>query len=327
MTEQATTETNGSGPQVTVIMPVLNARAFLAESIHSVLSQSFSQFELLIVDNGSSDGSREYAQSLSDKRVRVLNATQRGAAHAINAGIAAARADLLAIMDADDVSLPDRLGVQVAYMREHPECVLLGARFSFLIGKNLVPVAPPLMYHRQIRKALLQGNAVFSNGSTMFRAVAAKKVGGHCLNGPAHDFDFFLRMSEIGIVHNLHETLYHYRLHEGASTASTNPFMREQITFAVACARAREAGIPEPAFGDFRREWSTRSRRAKLTDRATEISNRLYRDGVVQLADRNLVSAGLAIFGSAVLNPSKVIYRVQRRLHSADDQIALESHG
>ena len=91
-------------------------------------------------------------------RVRVLNATQRGAAHAINAGIAAGRADLLAVMDADEYSLPDRLMTQLAYMREHPDTVLLGARFSFLIGKNLVPVAPPLMYHRQIRKALLQGD-------------------------------------------------------------------------------------------------------------------------------------------------------------------------
>ena len=96
-------------PQVSVIMPLLNARPFLADSIGSILAQSFRDFELIVVDNGSSDGSRGYAESLTDSRIRVLAESRRGAAHAINAGIAASRADLLAVMDADDVSQHDKL--------------------------------------------------------------------------------------------------------------------------------------------------------------------------------------------------------------------------
>jgi glycosyltransferase involved in cell wall biosynthesis len=318
-----TTQPNGSKPKVSVIMPVLNARAFLGDSIQSILAQSLSQFELIVVDNGSTDGSREFAQSFSDPRVRVLVEPQRGAAHATNVGIAASRADLLAIMDADDVSLQDRLKIQATFMDEHPDCVLLGTRFSFLVGKNLVSVAPPIMRHRQIRKALLQGHAVFANGSTMFRAAPARMIGGHCLNGPAHDFDFFLRMSEIGMVHNLPNTLYYYRLHDGASTAKRDSFLREQTMFSVACAMARAAGLSEPPITEFRREWSRRSRGARITDQAREVSLRLYRDGVIQRANRKLVSAGLALMASAVLNPRKVIYRVKRQLSGAEDQIHL----
>jgi glycosyltransferase involved in cell wall biosynthesis len=323
MATLAPEQTAGSTPQVSVIMPMLNAKPFLKESIGSVLAQSFRDFEFIIVDNGSIDGSKEYAESFSDPRIRVLSEPQLGAANAINTGIGASRAELLALMDADDVSVRDRLAIQVAYMREHPDTVLLGTRFSFIIGDKLVPVAPPLAHHPEIRRALLQGIAVFANGATMFRSVAAKKVGGHSLNGPAHDFDFFLRMSEIGTVHNLPATLYYYRLHEGASTAVRNTFMRQQQMFAVACAMARDAGIPEPAFADFRREWSIRPRLEKIADRAWEVSHELYRSAIIKRADGRLVSAGLNAICSVILNPRKAIWRIKRQLNNVDNQFHL----
>jgi glycosyltransferase involved in cell wall biosynthesis len=305
---------NRPTPQVSVIMPVLNAMPFLKDSIDSILSQSFSQFEFIIVDTGSTDGSREYAESVLDPRIRVLTETHRGAAHAINAGIVASRAELLAVMDADDISTKDRLSIQLAYMREHPDVVLLGTRFSFLIGNKLVPVAPPLMDYRQIRRALLQGISVVSDGTSMFRADAAKKIGGHRLNGPAHDFDFFLRMSEVGIVHNLPVTLYHYRLHTTNSTALSTAYITEHKMFAVACAIAREAGVPEPDFADFRRQWRVRPLVTKLADQAREISARLYRDAIFQRASGKLVSPGLSVICSAILNPRLAIWRVKRQL-------------
>jgi glycosyltransferase involved in cell wall biosynthesis len=297
-------------------MPVLNARPFLKDSLESILSQSFSQFELIVVDNGSTDGSKEYAESFSDPRIRVISESQKGAAHAINAGIAASTADMLAVMDADDMSDRDRLLIQLAYMREHPDTVLLGTRFAFLIGKNVVPVAPPLMHHRQIRKALLQGVPAMSEGSTMFRAAAAKKIGGHRLNGPAHDFDFFLRMSEIGIVHNLPATLYYYRLHDTSSTTITTTYITEHKKFAVACAIAREAGVPEPQFDDFRREWRIRPRLSKLADRARDISAQLYRSAIIQRGNGKVFSPGLSVICSAALNPRVALWRVKRQLNT-----------
>ena len=310
----AQADSKDSRRQISVIMPVLNARPFLEESIGSVLAQSFRDFELLIVDNGSTDGSKEYAESLPDSRIRVFSESKRGAAHAINTGIAASGADLLAVMDADDIAPHNRLAMQAEYLREHPDTVLLGGRFAFLVGAKLVPVAPPLMDHRQIRKALLQCNAVFANGSTMFRADAAKRIGGHGLNGPAHDFDFFLRMSEIGSVHNLPAILQHYRLHEGASTAVRSAFMREQKMFAIACARAREAAVPEPAFADFHRSWISRPHLMKLADRAGDISDRLYRQAIIERASGKVLSPGLAALGSVFLNPNRAIWRIKRGL-------------
>ena len=320
-------KSNCSVPQVSVIMPMLNARPFLDESIGSILSQSLHDFELIIVDNGSTDGSKEYAESFADSRIRITSEPQPGAAHAINAGIALSKADILAIMDADDISDPDRLSIQHAYMREHPDTVLLGTRFTFLIGRQQVQAAPPLMDHHLIRKALLDGLVPFSQGSTMFRALPAKAVGGHSLNGPAHDFDFFLRMSEIGIVHNLATPLYQYRLHNTASTVFSTDIITEHKTFSVACARARAAGNPEPDFADFHRQWRIRPRLARVADRARDISARIYRNAILQRASGKLVSPGLGVVCSALLNPRAAMWRIKRQLGSVNIRPQIGDNG
>lgn len=295
-------------------MPVLNARAFLEESIGSILGQTLTNFELIVVDNGSTDGSQEYTASIQDPRIRLISEARKGAARAINAGIAASRAEILAVMDADDISNKHRLAVQFEYIQSNPGAVLLGTGFSFLIGENVVPVAPPLTEHRQIRRALLDGVSVMCEGSTMFRAGAAKKVGGHSLNGPAHDFDFFLRMTEVGLVHNLRAPLYLYRLHESSSTSMTTSTIAVHKMFAVACAIAREAGGPEPDFTGFLQAWRIRPRQVKLADYARDLSAVLYRNAIIQRGEGKLLSPGLNVFCSALLNPRLAMWRVKRRL-------------
>ncbi|MDP9052698.1 MAG: glycosyltransferase [Acidobacteriota bacterium] len=295
-------------------MPVLNARPFLSESIGSILSQSFRNFELIVVDNGSTDGSMEFAASLPDPRIRVISEARPGTAHAINAGIAASTAPMLAVLDADDIAAPERLFLQYSFMRENPDTILLGAGFSFIIGKEIVPVAPPLVRHSEIRQSLLQGFAPISAGSSMFRAAEAKSIGGHCLNGPAHDVDFFLRMSEIGKCRNLPVTLHYYRMHSGSSTASTTAIITEHKMFAVACAIARAEGVPEPIFADFHETWRKRPLLIKLRDRARDLSGKAYRRAILQRASGKRFSSGLGFLCSAALNPGAAIWRIKRQL-------------
>src|SRR5689334_14669061 len=110
-----------TAPRVSVIMPMYNALPFVKEAIGSILDQSFQDFELLIVDNGSTDGSLQYAMSLSDQRVQVLSESEHGAGRALTAGIFAGRGEFLAVMDADDIAHPDRLRTQVEFLHSHPE--------------------------------------------------------------------------------------------------------------------------------------------------------------------------------------------------------------
>src|SRR5258706_14041022 len=117
-----------SSPAVSVVMPVYNGERYLASAIDSILAQTFTDFELIAVDDGSTDSSlpmlKRYAER--DPRVRVISRPNTGIVGALSDAIAAARAPLIARMDADDLSLPLRFERQVAYLSGHPQCVLVG---------------------------------------------------------------------------------------------------------------------------------------------------------------------------------------------------------
>src|SRR5436305_9543595 len=121
-------------PQVSVLMPVYNAIRYIGVAVDSVLSQTFSDFEFIIVDDGSTDGSaeilREYAGR--DPRIRLISRPNTGLGFALNEALAVARAPFIARMDADDECLPERFEKQIQYLRNHPECVLLGSRVLWI---------------------------------------------------------------------------------------------------------------------------------------------------------------------------------------------------
>src|SRR5256885_11986133 len=114
-------------PAVTVLMPVLNAERFVCEAIASILTQSWTDFEFLIVDDGSTDATPAAIASFTDPRIRVItNPAPEGVARALNRGLDAARAPLVARHDGDDIAHPKRIETQLAFLRANPEIVLLG---------------------------------------------------------------------------------------------------------------------------------------------------------------------------------------------------------
>src|SRR5688572_53842 len=113
-------------PLVTVLMPVYNAERFLSEAIDSILQQSLTDFEFLIIDDGSTDCSREIINAYKDDRIRLVqNESNLAITASLNKGIHLARASLIARMDADDISYPERLQKQYNYLSNHPDCALL----------------------------------------------------------------------------------------------------------------------------------------------------------------------------------------------------------
>ena len=123
-----------AGPLVSVVVPVYNVAAFLREALHSLVAQDYEPFEVVVIDDGSTDGSGAIARSYPG--VRYLRQENQGPAAARNAGIAAARGEIVAFADADDVQLPTRLSVQVGYLIEHPE-------ISATLGRQVWITPPP----------------------------------------------------------------------------------------------------------------------------------------------------------------------------------------
>ena len=213
---------SAAGPRVCVFMPVYNGEPFLAAAIDSVLAQTFADLELVIVENGSSDGSRDTARDACrrDPRVRLVeHARPLGIVGAGNAAIAAARAPLVARQDQDDLSHPRRLERQVACLDRAPEAVAVGTLCDGVdaAGRR---VRPRDRWRLVGRRPL----PPFPHGSVCMRRSAFERAGGY-RNGTHHweDVDLFLRLVQLGPILVLPEALYHYRFHTSSLTASTPP--------------------------------------------------------------------------------------------------------
>jgi len=199
-------------PLISVVMPVHNARLFLNQSIASILNQTLNDFEFVILDDASSDGSAELLRDWSrrDRRI-VLHQSLRQLGHAgsSNFVVSNSRAPIVARMDADDVSDSDRLQRQFATMIRNADITAIGTLSDGI--DSLGHLVRPRDRWRLIRRSSF---APFPHGSVMFRREAFEHIGGYrqgCRDG--EDQDLFRRMAAIGRVVTLPEVLYHYRYH------------------------------------------------------------------------------------------------------------------
>jgi len=207
-------------PLVSVLMPVYDASRYLAQALESILAQTFADFEFLALDDGSTDGSaailEDYARR--DPRLRVLRRPHGGLVARLAEGLAEARGEFIARMDADDVSHPERFARQVDYLLRHPECSAVGGEV-LLIDPEGRPicrcgVAPD---HETIDAGMMNGNGMaIVHGAALFRRAAMLDAGGYREEYEvAEDVDLFLRLAERGRLANLPDTLLEYRQHPG----------------------------------------------------------------------------------------------------------------
>jgi len=189
--------------KISVVIPAYQAAATIKDAISSVLAQTFTDYEILVVDDGSRDGTSSLVASFRDDRVRLLAySTNKGAAAARNTGIQAARAELIAFLDADDLWLPEKLARQVDLMDGHPEyggCVT-GFRYETEEGISLEITRKPASWIREFSK----GCAVAPGTTLMVRHMCYDSVGYYDEAMPRHeDFDWLLRFVQkydLGVV-------------------------------------------------------------------------------------------------------------------------------
>ena len=201
-------------PRISVIMSVYNSKKYLGEAIEGILNQSFTDFEFIIVNDGSTDGSLRIIQSYHDGRIRLINnRTNIGLTKSLNKAIKQARGEYIARQDADDISLPNRFEEQISYFEQHTETALLGSSIYIIggdgkiFGKRIVLANPS--------KSLVKANQ-FSHGSTMFRRKIVRELGGYNeLFRYGQDYDLWLRIAKYNEVKNLMRVLYKLRFHEG----------------------------------------------------------------------------------------------------------------
>jgi glycosyltransferase involved in cell wall biosynthesis len=179
-------------PKVTVLMPAYNAGKYIGEAIASVLTQSFTDFELLIVNDGSTDDTLNVIHSFNDERIVVLNQENKGVAAALNNGLRHARAHYIARFDADDVCYPYRLQVQYDFITSHPYYTIIGSGVDYtdVNGDLIFTWQPDALSHTEIRQ-LSYKICPFIHSSVFYKRSAVSEAGGY--NELAYTFeDHFL---------------------------------------------------------------------------------------------------------------------------------------
>lgn len=200
-------------PAVSVIIPVYNAEKYLREAIDSIIAQTFDNWELILLNDGSTDNSLEIARGYNDQRIRILNSeNNHGLVYQLNRGINAALGQYIARLDADDRALPMRLQMQFDYLETHPEIALLGAAAE-VIGSG------EIMKHSESRSdiliELLHRNA-FIHSTVMFRKSVYLAISNGFSEAYKYAEDYYmwqLFANNSGVA-NLNEILIEYRLHD-----------------------------------------------------------------------------------------------------------------
>lgn len=209
-------------PKVSVLMPVYNAAPYLKEAIDSILGQSFTEFELIIINDGSTDSSNEIIKSYQDPRISFTNnESNLGLVETLNLGIDLAQGEYIARMDGDDISLPERLARQVDFMDAHPEVGACGSAFQFFGDSDRIALHPS--DYKQCF-TLLSVNSSLGHPTSMIRR---KVLTDHHIRYEneyhyAADYAFWIRVSQVSCISSLPETLLLYRWHS-ANMSKTDP--------------------------------------------------------------------------------------------------------
>jgi glycosyltransferase involved in cell wall biosynthesis len=234
---------------VSVVLPVFNQAAFCLKAIRSILAQSLEDLELIIVNDGSTDASGRIIEicARQDRRIRAIHRTNHGIAASLNLGLMLARSDIVARMDADDVSLPGRIAIQRAFLLAHPGVGVVGGQMQTIDRDGTL--TGRMGYETGIevlRRSVLGGNPI-AHPAAMIRRRLAMQVGAYRRAFEyAEDYDLWLRVSEHADLANLPDDVVQYRYHDSNTTG--RHYRRQELVAAAArlAARHRRAGKPDP---------------------------------------------------------------------------------
>lgn len=201
---------------ISVVMPVYNGELYLKESIGSILDQTFNDFEFIVINDGSNDGSGNIIASYAkiDKRIKIINQTNQGIVVALNNGLKIANGKYIARMDCDDISLPTRFYKQVEYMEHHLDIGVCGTWIRYFGNQKAGCWKPPL--DMESMRSELIFTSILAHPTVFIRKEIFDKYNLFYRNDYIHaeDYDLWIRFAKCTRLANIPEILYLYRVHE-----------------------------------------------------------------------------------------------------------------
>lgn len=297
--------------RVSVLLPTYNCANFLPLSIESVLAQTYTDFELLIVDDGSRDNTKEViSQYLIDKRVKYLYKTNSGLGDTLNYAINSSKGEYLIRMDSDDISLPTRFEKLVNFMDSNSNIVACGSYVNYFVDspenefvyERRFPSDP-----KRILRGLLELNHVICHPSLIIRKDKAMECGMYQIKGVGEDWDFFLQLSKLGDICNYTEVLYLLRMNPNSITHTKwkDCFINNQFSV------FRYRNNLDISYLESFRERFRSGTLSDLSYRLDSISLSLYRKGISQYIVNNKIRYFLFISVASLVSPSRLYKRLK----------------
>lgn len=300
-----------TSPNVTVILPTFNAGDFLRPAVESILGQTYRDFELLLIDDGSTDDSVEsLASSTETERLRIIRQPNLGLAATLNRGLHEARGKLIARMDADDIADKDRLRSQADRFLTQPDLVLLGGQIRRVAEGHVLSISNFPCTHTEILNGLLNRAHVLSHPAVMYRREAAIEVGGYWTTGLSEDWDLFLKLSDVGSLANLPDPVLDYRYHVDSINSRTLREVRTNIRLAIENHNRRRGNKPELTPAEFQKSL-TRTTRMALQAEIASLS--LYRSSLSHRAQGHAVRARACLAVCVALWPRQALRRLKSK--------------
>ena len=304
-------------PRVSVAMSVYNCEQYLAASIDSILTQTFEDFEFIIVDDGSTDRSAEIIRSYTDSRIVFLQQSNQGVARALNHALRFAHGEYVARQDADDISFPDRFGKEVAFLDTHQRVAVVSTAAALIdrTGRQFSTFMP-FVRHDRLVKELKRGVCPIMHGAVMLRRTALTQCG---VYNPVfnwlQDVELWLRLSKYHRLANMREVLYQFRKHDSSITHKARIDLRVK-EFAKTGKLQPETKVED--WTNFCKQFDDECE-AGLWNDAFEAENRL-RKAQIELAKGQPLRAVRWVADAVRLNPALVTdvpARVGRRVWRA----------
>lgn len=305
---------------ISVVMPTFDTAPFVARAIESVLAQTFTDFELIVCDDGSADGTLDIVDAYArrDPRIRVLRHGFRSPSLNCNAAVRAARHPWIARLDADDVMVPRRLEWQLEAAARDPSVALWGGHVLVVDrhDRPLWTITTGPTDDARYRRLRDTGDLIVIQGpSVMVRRDLFLELGGYDRTyDVAEDLELLARIARRAPVRILPRVLTHYRLHGTSITAARAAHQLRLLNHVVERNRAWRDGRPEEDFAAYAARLDAAPWPARLAERVEGLARQTIRDANLHWAERRRVRALAAAGAAALLNPRFAVERVASRL-------------
>jgi glycosyltransferase involved in cell wall biosynthesis len=311
-------------PPVSVVLPAYNAERFLARALGSVVAQTHGELDIVVVDDGSTDGTLGVAQDFArrDNRVRVFAQGNGRIARALNHGIACARHEWIARMDADDVMEPNRIERQLGFLAANPDLSVASSLVRYIdedervVGWSRSPFTRRATIARYFQRNRM---VALNHPAAMMRKSAVTAVGGYRPEFvPTEDCDLWCRLLERGYQLLVQpEYLLRYRVYGESTTGQSVTVAERRLEWVLHCSALRRRDAPEITFEAFQQQLERQPWWLQMNRRRSERGSTLYGRAVLGIAAGDYTHAAGLLLLAAVLRPRLVLGRVGPRLTSA----------